>query len=1189
MRFKGLVIFLLVHTICYGQLNIPCNNWLNLPSYQSYVRVGDLDVPGNTITVEAIFSRTAPYSNGYNWAGDLVSKHVDPSDANYLLRPNNAEITTSNGFFTTPPICEIQLNKVYHAAMVYDGNTLKFYRNGFLMSSVPATGTLFQNNHQTRIGLYDALVHNTNLIGYINEVRIWNVVRSQSQIRAFMNTSLTNPTTQTGLLAYYTFDNLLNKQGNTAWNGTLGGSATINATIPTCNFVADSCAIPPCSNWLSTPSASSYARIGDLDVPGNRITVEATINRTQTYLPGGGNNTEGDVVSKHTDPNDVNYLLRPNHAYITTTNGFFATPDICDIELNKNYHVAMVYDGAFLKFYRNGFLMSQVPATGNLIQNNFNTQIGRYDATVWNTQFLGYINEVRIWNVARTQAEIRTYMNSSLPTPPTQPGLLAYYIFDNLLNKQGNPVWNGTLSGAAAINSVNPVCSFIEDSCFIESCSPKGDFIFRTYVCNPLNISFLTNSTSYNSIEWDFGDGNSITGTSTPSHIYSSTGNYLVRMIQRYPTCNDTVLKQIAVNIQNDNQVILTSDTTICFGTTKQLRTSTSLGFCWTPATYLDNPNSANPITSTPRNITYYYTAEIPGTNIISNGNFNAGNTGFTSAYNYATPNVTEGQYYVGTSPQAWNASLSNCGDHTGGNGNMMLINGAPTPDVKVWSQTVTVTPNTNYAFSTWIQALWPPNPAQLRFSINDNDVGTLITASLPTCTWTQFYTTWNSGNNTTANISIVNKNTQVIGNDFALDDISFAPVLIKRDSVKIIVDTPLVVATNSTAICEGRSVQLNATGAATYSWTQGATLSDPAIANPIATPTGTTRYIVTGTTLAGCEAKDTVDITVNPKPIIIKSANDTICAPNSIRLSASGGVAYSWLPAASLDNPASATPLATPASTTNYIVTVTGANTCTNTDSVKIDVRSPNSFSINPPGQVCINAPIQLVAGGGDIYLWQTNPTLSSTSIPNPTAIPTATTTYTVFITDTLCNNSTTLSTIITALPLPTIRTSKSNDINCVLLQSKLAATGAATYTWSPAATLNTTTGATPVASPTVTTQYVVSGTNSNGCTNKDSVTVNVTKDNLVNYQMPTGFTPNNDGLNDCYGIKYWGNVSEIDFSIYNRWGERVFYSTKVGDCWNGIYKGVIQETGVFVYVIKANTACDPAVFKKGTFILIR
>ncbi|HYC27852.1 MAG TPA: LamG-like jellyroll fold domain-containing protein, partial [Chitinophagaceae bacterium] len=145
-----------------------CSNWLKLTAFPSYFRIGDLDVPGTQITVEAMFNRTAPYTGDYQWAGDLVSKHNDPTDVNYLLRPNGASITTSDGFYTTPPVCDIQLNKTYHAAMTYDGATLKFYRNGYLMSQVPATGNLFQNNHATRVGLYDALVHATQFIGYIN-------------------------------------------------------------------------------------------------------------------------------------------------------------------------------------------------------------------------------------------------------------------------------------------------------------------------------------------------------------------------------------------------------------------------------------------------------------------------------------------------------------------------------------------------------------------------------------------------------------------------------------------------------------------------------------------------------------------------------------------------------------------------------------------------------------------------------------------------------------------------------------------------------------------------------------------------------------------------------------------------------------------------------------------------------------
>ena len=84
--------------------------------------------------------------------------------------------------------------------------------------------------------------------------------------------------------------------------------------------------------------------------------------------------------------------------------------------------------GLPLNFIETAFLLSQTPVSGNLFQNDFPTQIGLYNAEFYNTNLIGYINEVRIWNVARTQAQIQTYMNTSLPSPATQPGLLAYYI-----------------------------------------------------------------------------------------------------------------------------------------------------------------------------------------------------------------------------------------------------------------------------------------------------------------------------------------------------------------------------------------------------------------------------------------------------------------------------------------------------------------------------------------------------------------------------------------------------------------------------------------------------------------------------------------------------------------------------------------------------------------------------------------
>ncbi len=87
-----------------------CNNWLKTPSRPSYITVGQLNVSGDQISVEGTINRLTPYTGGQIYAGDIVSKHRTPFDVNYLLRPNNAEITTSNGYFRTPDICELELN-----------------------------------------------------------------------------------------------------------------------------------------------------------------------------------------------------------------------------------------------------------------------------------------------------------------------------------------------------------------------------------------------------------------------------------------------------------------------------------------------------------------------------------------------------------------------------------------------------------------------------------------------------------------------------------------------------------------------------------------------------------------------------------------------------------------------------------------------------------------------------------------------------------------------------------------------------------------------------------------------------------------------------------------------------------------------------------------------------------------------
>lgn len=447
-----------------------CNDYLRLSNYSSYVQVGNLHVTGNQLTVEAKFSRTTidqlAGDDGYSAAsqgGDLVSKHRDMYDCNYLLRPYAAQITTENGFFQVALSCQYEVNKTYHIAMVYDGSFLRVYRNGALMGQTAATGNLLTNGWNTTIG-YSAGQNATGeqFLGYINEVRIWNVARTQNDLRANMSQQLSTPASQTGLLAYYTFNSLLNRQGNTAWNGQIVGTGTaINQTNPTCPYFDTTQCVRtklPCDSALRLRDSGDAVNLGNLSVSGNKLTVEAVFTRTTAYTSGSGG---GSLVSKHSGATNVNYLLRPNFCAITTSTGFYSITAPCEAVVGQSYHVAMVYDGSTLRFYRNNQLMGSAAVTGTLVTNLISARIGAdaYDPNVSAiTQFVGYIREVRIWNVARTIDELMSYNTQKLESPGLQTGLLGYYRFGSLANRAPNGNWNGTLRDSATIGNTVPNC-----------------------------------------------------------------------------------------------------------------------------------------------------------------------------------------------------------------------------------------------------------------------------------------------------------------------------------------------------------------------------------------------------------------------------------------------------------------------------------------------------------------------------------------------------------------------------------------------------------------------------------------------------------------------------------------------------------------------------------------------------------
>jgi gliding motility-associated-like protein len=304
------------------------------------------------------------------------------------------------------------------------------------------------------------------------------------------------------------------------------------------------------------------------------------------------------------------------------------------------------------------------------------------------------------------------------------------------------------------------------------------------------------------------------------------------------------------------------------------------LNFLWTPTTGLTGANTLTPAVNISQTTTYVLTGRSVNlnNNLIENGDFGGGNSGFYSDYQYSPGNLyPEGRYDILPNPQASHSSFAPCADHTGG-GNMMAVNGAGTPNQQVWCQSVAVTPNTLYAFSAWVTTLVNSSLAILQFNINNIPIGPVFNAPPGLCNWVNYYTTWNSGANTSAEICIVNLNTATGGNDFALDDLVFSPICTETDTVTVHVVN--IVATSQATVnipCDGANITLNGTGSSTgpditYLWetTGGNIVSGATTLNPVVNAPGvytlTVTYQKNGYT---CTKTTSVNVVLSPNPFV--------------------------------------------------------------------------------------------------------------------------------------------------------------------------------------------------------------------------------------------------------------------------------------------------------------------------------
>jgi hypothetical protein len=345
-------------------------------------------------------------NNGVLWeispSGYVTTFHMTP----------NARVSSTN--------IQVPLNKWTHLALVQNGSTVVSYVNGAFDATLLSGPQHQETATSTLLGKFPAS-NDRFLNGQLDEVRVWNVARSQTDIQNSMHKMLSGR--ESGLAYYYTFDQgsgtSLIDQSTNGQNGTLTNGPS---------WVASNAGILPSKGNALDFDGTQDERV-DLG-NGSAWNIGTTFSFEAWVRPESRNPVGSMVFNKWTSGTEDKHLFILNNGlpqFALFGTGIVIT-GATTVPLNSWTHIAATYDGTTAKLYINGVQDGSQAATADVADDTGIMYLANNPDRATEYGLDGQLDEVRFWSSARTEAEIQDNMNGTLSG--TESGLVAYYDFN---------------------------------------------------------------------------------------------------------------------------------------------------------------------------------------------------------------------------------------------------------------------------------------------------------------------------------------------------------------------------------------------------------------------------------------------------------------------------------------------------------------------------------------------------------------------------------------------------------------------------------------------------------------------------------------------------------------------------------------------------------------------------------------